>query len=117
VALIDPATRKVVGRIGVGTVPIQLYATPDGKTLFVANQGTRQKPGTTVSAIDLLARKVATTIQTGAGAHGVVVDRDGRYAFITNIYANTVSVIEVKSLKVVKSVPVGRSPNGISVTP
>ena len=117
VALIDPATRKVVARIGVGTVPIQLYATPDGKTLFVANQGTKQKPGKTVSAIDLQARKVATTLQTGAGAHGVVVDRDGRYAFISNLYANTVSVIDVKSLKVLKNVPVGRSPNGISVAP
>jgi YVTN family beta-propeller protein len=45
------------------------------------------------------------------------VDRDGRYAFISNTYANTVSVIDVKSLKVLKNVPVGRSPNGISVTP
>ena len=50
-------------------------------------------------------------------AHGVVVDRDGRYAFISNLYANTVSVIDVKSLKVLKNVPVGRSPNGISVAP
>jgi len=117
VALIDPAARKVVARIGVGTVPIQLYATPDGKTLFVANQGTKRKPGKAVSVIDLQTRKVATTLQTGAGAHGVVVDRDGRYAFISNTYANTVSVIDVKSLKVLKNVPVGRSPNGISVAP
>ena len=117
VALIDPATRKVVARISVGTVPIQLYATPDGKLLLVANQGTNKKPGNTVSAIDLQSRRVATTLQTGAGAHGVVVDRDGRYAFISNVYANTVSIIEVKSLKVLKNVPVGRSPNGISVAP
>ena len=115
VALIDPATRKVVARVDVGTVPIQLYATPDSKALFVANQGTKQKPGTGVSVIDLQARKVATTLQTGAGAHGVVVDGDGRYAFVSNTYANTVSVIDVKSLKVLKSVPVGRAPNGISV--
>ena len=117
VALIDPATRKVVARISVGTVPIQLYATPDGKMLLVANQGTKKKPGKTVSAIDLQSRKVATTLQTEAGAHGVVVDGDGRYAFISNVYANSVSIIDVKSLNVVKNVPVGRSPNGISVAP
>src|SRR3989304_1040823 len=53
VALIDPAARKVVKTIAVGTVPIQVYATPDSKTLFVANQGTKQKPGKTVSVINL----------------------------------------------------------------
>jgi YVTN family beta-propeller protein len=40
VALIDPAARKVLKKIEVGTVPIQVYATPDSQTLLVANQGT-----------------------------------------------------------------------------
>jgi len=117
VALIDPATRKVVKTIGVGTVPIQVYATPDSKTLLVANQGTRQKPGKTVSVIDLAGGKVASTVQTGPGAHGVVVDREGRYAYVTNIYENSVSVLDVSSAKVVRNVRVGEAPNGISVTP
>ena len=56
-------------------------------------------------------------VETGPGAHGVVVDGAGRYAFVTNIYANTVSVLDVRSAKVVATVPVGRAPNGISVTP
>lgn len=54
---------------------------------------------------------------TGAGAHGVVVDREGRYAYVTNMYANSVSVLDVKDRKVVKTVPVGKTPNGISITP
>lgn len=58
VALVDVVGRKVIGKVDVGTGPIQLYAAPDGKTLFVANQGTRQKPGTSVSVIDLQTRKV-----------------------------------------------------------
>ena len=117
VAVIDPATRKVIRKVTVGTVPIQLYATPDSGTLLVANQGTRKKPGKTVSLIDLESFKVAKTVVTGAGAHGVVIDRDGRYAYVTNSYANSVSVVDVKDRKVVKTVPVGKSPNGISVTP
>lgn len=51
--MIDPATRKVTRKVAVGTVPIQLYATPDSRTLPVANQGKRKKPGKTVSVIDL----------------------------------------------------------------
>jgi YVTN family beta-propeller protein len=47
----------------------------------------------------------------------VVVDRDGRYAYVTNTYANTVSVLDVKDRKVVATVRVGKGPNGISVTP
>jgi len=117
IAVIDPATRKVIRKVTVGTVPIQLYATPDSRTLLVANQGTRKKPGNTVSMIDLESFKVAKTAVTGAGAHGVVVDRAGRYAYVTNMYANSVSVLDAKDGQVVKTVPVGKTPNGISVTP
>ena len=117
VAMIDPATRKVIRKVAVGSVPIQLYATPDSRTLLVANQGTRKKPGSTVSLIDLESFKVAKTVVTGAGAHGVVVDREGRYAYVTNTYANTVSMLDVKNRKVVTTVRVGKGPNGISVTP
>ena len=117
VAVIDPANRKVIRKIAVGTVPIQLYATPDSKLVLVANQGTPKKPGTTVSVIDLASMKVAATITTGAGAHGVVISRDGSQAFVTNTYANTVSVIDIAERKVVATVPVGKGPNGISMLP
>lgn len=117
VAVIDPKTRKVIRKVPVGTVPIQVYATPDNRTLLVANQGTRKKPGKTVSVIDLETFNAMKTIETGAGAHGVVIDREGRYAYVTNIYANSVSVLDVKDRKVVATVSVGKGPNGISVTP
>ena len=117
IAVIDPATHKVIRKVAVGSVPIQLYATPDSRTLLVANQGTRKKPGRTVSVIDLESFKVAKTVVTGAGAHGVVVDRDGRVAYVTNTYANSVSMVDLKDNKVAKTVPVGKGPNGISVTP
>lgn len=116
VAVIDPATRKVIRKVAVGAVPIQLYATPDSRTLLVANQGSRQRPGNTVSLIDLKRFQVAKTVVTGAGAHGVVVDREGRYAYVTNTYANSVSVIDMKDRRVTKTVPVGKAPNGISIT-
>lgn len=117
VAVIDPATRKVIRKVAVGAVPIQLYVTPDSRTLLVANQGTRNKPGNTVSMIDLESFRVTKTVVTGPGAHGVVVDRDGRYAYVTNIYANTVSVLDIKDRKVLATIRVGKGPNGISVTP
>lgn len=117
VALIDPSSRQVVRKIAVGSVPIQLYATADSRTLVVANQGSRQKPGRTVSLISLETFQVIQTIETAAGAHGVVVDRDGRYAYITNTYANSVSVLDLLNRRVTQTIPVGKAPNGISITP
>lgn len=117
VAVIDPATRKVIRKVAVGAVPIQLYATPDSRTLLVANQGTRRTPGKTVSLIDLESLKVTEKVVTGDGAHGVVVDRDGRFAYVTNIYSNSVSVLDMKDRRVTKTVLVGAAPNGISISP
>ncbi len=117
VAVIDPVSRKVISKIAVGTVPIQLYATPDSQLLLVANQGTRQNPGSTVSVIDLRSFKVVSTIKTGKGAHGVAIDRKGLHAFVTNLYEDTVSVIDILQRKVIATIPVGRLPNGVSVTP
>lgn len=117
VAVIDPGTRKVIRKVPVGIVPIQLFATPDSRTLLVANQGSRKKPAKTVSIIDLQTFKVTKTVKTGSGAHGVAIDRDGRYAYITNTYADSVSMLDIKEGKVVTTVRVGKAPNGISVRP
>lgn len=46
-----------------------------------------------------------------------MVDREGRYAYVSNIYESSVSVLDVKAAKVIASVKVGSAPNGISVTP
>lgn len=116
VAVIDPASRRVVRTVRVGSVPIQLYATPDSRFLWVANQGSRKSPGNTVSVIDL-SNFSTQQIRTGSGAHGVVVSSDGRHAYVTNLYANTVSVVDVSTRKTVATVAVGEGPNGIAVTP
>jgi YVTN family beta-propeller protein len=70
-----------------------------------------------VSLIDLNSFKIIKTIGTGSGAHGVAVGADGRYAYVSNVYSNSVSVIDLQVGKRVKTVAVGRSPNGITVAP
>ena len=117
VAVIDPKTHEVVRKVPVGDGPIQLFATPDNQRLLVANQGSRKNPGRTVSVIDLTSFKVTASTRTGRGAHGVVVDADGRQAYVSNLYDNTVTVIDLVAHKPVATVPVGAGPNGISVTP
>ncbi|HWU38572.1 MAG TPA: cytochrome D1 domain-containing protein, partial [Candidatus Acidoferrum sp.] len=64
VAVIDPAIRKVIKTVPVGTVPIQIYPTPGNRQLFVANQGSADRPGTIVSVINLETLDVAKTVET-----------------------------------------------------
>jgi YVTN family beta-propeller protein len=68
-----------------------------------------------VSVIDIERLAVTHTVETGAGAHGVVIDREGRRAYVTNTYADTVSVLDIATRKVVATIRVGKGPNGISI--
>ncbi len=95
---------------------IQLYATPDSKLLYVADQGElMQRPvSNKVFVIDIATAKVTNTIEVGNKAHGVVISKDGKTVFVTNSLDNTVSIIDVATQKVTSTVPVGKRPNGIS---
>lgn len=55
-AVIDPATMKVIGKVPTGDGPHEVVASPDGKTAFVANYGA-QTPGSSLSVIDLTTLK------------------------------------------------------------
>jgi YVTN family beta-propeller protein len=56
-ALIDPASAKVVTHIPTGTGPHEVVVSDDGKWAFASNYGTGAAPGRTISMIDLAARK------------------------------------------------------------
>lgn len=85
--------------------------------LLVANQGTEDSPGTTVSVIDTKTFTVTATVETGQGSHGVVVDPSSQHAYVTNIYGDDVAVLDLQELKVVARIPVGDKPNGVSFSP
>ena len=59
--------------------------TPDDRNVLAANQGTKDKPRTTVSIIDTASFMVVGTVETGKGARGVVIDPSSRFAYITNV--------------------------------
>lgn len=113
-AKIDVSSKKLIGKITVGVGPIQVFVRPNNKSILVANQGTEQIPSTTVSIVDTKTFTVVKTINTGKGAHGVVIEPLSRYAYITNMYENTIAVLDLTTLKIVASTPTEAKPNGIS---
>jgi YVTN family beta-propeller protein len=54
---VDVASGKVLGRVATGEGPHEVAVSEDGRTAFVANYGTGQAPGSTISVIDLAAHK------------------------------------------------------------
>lgn len=115
-AIVDLANGKVE-KVPVGQGPAQVYMDYDDTFAYVANQGTKDVPSHSVSKINIKTKKVVATIETGKGTHGVVTSPDHQYVFVTNMFDNTVSVIDKEQNKVIKTVQVGEIPNGISVMP
>jgi len=66
--------------------------------------------------IDTATFTVAAAVKTGMGSHGVAIDSSGTFAYITNMFADTVSVVDIKKRNVAATVKVGKEPNGISVS-
>ncbi len=79
-AIVDPATLKVLARIPVGEDPHEVIASADGKTAYVSIYGGGSLH--TLNVIDLVAQKPLTDIDTRPlwGPHGLTV-ADGKVWF------------------------------------
>ena len=82
-AIVNPATNQVVGRVRTGDTPHEVAASNDGKLVFVSNYG-GDKPGNSISVIsivnlttlragqkDLEALAMEGQIKTGNGSDGM----------------------------------------------
>lgn len=56
-AIVDPQTLKVVGRVPTGNAPHEVTISPDSRFAYVSNYGTGPEPGSSLSVIDLAAMK------------------------------------------------------------
>lgn len=97
--------------------PVQIYPTPDSRYVYVADQGYYfdQPTGDTAYKIDLMEMMIAQTIKGGTAPHGVVVSKDGRFVYVTNLLSDDVSVIDTAKGKEIAKIKVGKMPNGISL--
>jgi YVTN family beta-propeller protein len=56
-AIVDPVSGNVLGRVPVGQGPHELVTSTDGKIAYASNYGTGPAPGRTISMIDIAAQK------------------------------------------------------------
>src|SRR5262245_55251507 len=106
----DPATRKEVALVPVGDAPHEVATSPDGRLAVVCNYG-GQKPGNTLTVIDVAAGKALGTIELrgeetdGEGRkqdvsflkpHGIRFLPDGRRVVVTSEMTQRLLVVDVK---------------------
>jgi YVTN family beta-propeller protein len=85
-AIVDPASGKVVARVPTGEGPHEVIASSDGKLAFVGNYGSGANPGHTISVIDLVGQKVLHLVDLGSlrRPHGVAY-ADGKLYFTAEV--------------------------------
>lgn len=106
VAVIDPATGRLLERVHTGRGAHNLFLTPDGKTVIVTN-----RVDGTLAFLDAATLTVRREIRLPGGPDDLDFAPDGRI-WITRRFAHSVAVLDPESgdYQVIK---VGRSPHGI----
>jgi YVTN family beta-propeller protein len=111
-ALVDPATEKVLVKLPTGLGPHEVAVSPDGRTAYVSNFGrysvypagdtAHDKAGNTITVIDLVDRRVKTTFDLGThtGPHGMVVSHDGKLVWVTTETPQAVLELDSSSGKI-----------------
>ncbi|MGN6342469.1 MAG: YncE family protein [Ginsengibacter sp.] len=108
--IINPGTKKVVETIDakIGGAN-RLQFTPDGKRVLI----TSLQAGS-VFIYDTKSRKETAQVKVGTGAAGIMVSPDGSKAYIACSPDNYIAVVDLKALKVIDHVDVGKNPDGLA---
>jgi YVTN family beta-propeller protein len=124
VHLVDGDRFKRIGFVKTGVGTHGLYPSRDATKLYVTNRGFSEiggKPGVgkgSVSVVDFATRKVLATWPIPGGSPDMgAVSIDGKQLWLSGRYDRVVYVIDTVTGQVVKSIPVGREPHGLTLWP
>jgi YVTN family beta-propeller protein len=72
-AIVDPATLKIVGRVPAGPDPHEVESSPEGKLAYISNYGGSESALHTISIVDLTTQKAVPALDLGAlhSPHGL----------------------------------------------
>jgi YVTN family beta-propeller protein len=117
-AVVDFATRKEINRIKLPELPPGkapflvggneshgMAITSDGKTLIV-----NSRLNTAIYSYSLPDLKLLGSTDVGLSPDWVTLTPDGKKAYVANAGSNSVSVVDIKSMKEVTRIPVGQVP-------
>lgn len=145
IGVVDLESGKLTKQISVGCAPYGVVVSGDGRTAYVSNWGGRhpkqnEKRGSssgteieiddrgicasgTVSVVDLKENREVAEIETGLHPSDVKLDHDNLTLYVANANADTVSVIDTGSRRVIETIsvkpdallPFGSTPNALAL--
>ena len=109
---VNIATGTAGTPITVGPMPTAIAITPDGKTAYVANEGSN-----TVTPITVATGTAGTPITVGSTPDAIAITPNGQTAYVANEGSRTVTPITVATGTAGTPIPVGNAPVAIAITP
>ena len=113
VQVIDWKNRKEIKRILTGKGAHNFRPLGDKKQVFVSN-----RIASTISLINMQTlEKVGNITGLPSGPDDMEITPDGKTMWVTFRFAKKVGVIDIPSMKLIATIPVGKSPHGVFFTP
>ena len=110
IAVIDLATKTVVGKIDAGVRGAnRLKFTPDGQSVLITSLSNGD-----LVVYDVATRKEVRRVKIGTGAAGILIDPSGSRAFLGCTGDNYVAVVDLKTMQVTGHIDVGGGPDGLA---
>ncbi len=111
VTMITTSSNAVVGTLQLNAAPQAIAFSPSGRTAYVTTSSNQ------LLAIDVASRRIVGQVDGLDGAHGVTVSPNGQSIYVTDATADTVSVIDAATLRVVRTIGVGQLPWTVVLSP
>jgi YVTN family beta-propeller protein len=109
-SVIDLESRKVTATLDAKTFGAnRLKFTPDGKLVLISSLGDGD-----LVIYQAASRKRFKSVHIGHGAAGILMDPEGKRAFIACSPDNYVAVLDLKTLEVTSHIDVGGEPDGLA---
>lgn len=99
---------RAVRRIPTGLGAHAFRSAGDGRHVYVSN-----RVANTISKIDLSSLQVVSQLPAPGGPDCIEVMAGGKLLMVTSRWARKLTVIDTEAGKVVRTVPVGKSPHGV----
>jgi YVTN family beta-propeller protein len=108
--IIDVASGKVLATVPTGEAPHEVATSRDGRWAVVSNYGTRERPGNSITVIDLTKLAVARTIDLGEyrRPHGMAFFPGDSLLAVTSEMSKAVLLVDFAGGRVVGTVPTGQ---------
>lgn len=109
-SLLDLATGDRLRELPTGHVPHEVAVSPDGRRAIVSNYGTRNRPGNSLTVVDIPAGTVSASIDLGdyRRPHGLAWLPDNRRLLVTAEENRALLLVDVDRREILRAIATGQ---------